>query len=196
MKGRIPARQWGICCLLGAITLAASAAGCAPDSSEPITTASQVSSTSVPSTNASVTTSLPQTLSEYDRELAKTAKVQLKLATYLSEQQAPQDDPRMAIIYGLRARTQALTCRKALSTNDLALADTAMRDIYATLNLSRAVAAGPATQVLTDAREIVATVGAPSDNPDQAAALLDQFIAALAPLLDEATAITPTTTSP
>jgi hypothetical protein len=57
------------------------------------------------------------------------------------------------------------------------------------------VATGTVAQTLADARAIVATLGAPSDGPDRAATLLDQFIAQLAPLLAEATAITPTTTT-
>ena len=141
------------------------------------------------------TTTLPQMLSEYDRELAKTAAIQNRLAVFLSSQQASQDDPRFGIIYGLRARTQALTCRKALSTKDLVFADAAMRDVYQTLNLGRNIATGAVAQILTDSQAIVATLGAPSDNPDEAATLLDQFIAKLAPMLDQATAITPTTST-
>ena len=194
---RMPSIPRSIALVLICLALAAAVIACASDSSGSTTTdLPGTSTTVVPTTNQSVTTTtLSQTMSEYDRELAKTAKVQLNLATYLTDQQAPDNDPRMGIIYGLRARTQGITCRKALSTNELAVADAAMKDIYLTLNLSRTVAAGVTAETLAEAREIVATLGVPSDNPEQAATLLDQFITRLAPLLDEATAITDTTTS-
>ena len=191
--------QWAVGCLLLFLALATAAAGCVTGPSDQASTTDPEASTSlssIPVTSQSVTTStLPEMLSDYDRELAKTATIQHQFAAYLSDQQASDDDPRIGIIYGLRARTQAITCRKALSTNDLASADAAMKEVYITLNLSKEIPSGTAAQALTDARDIVATVGAPSDNPDQAAVLLDQFIALLAPLLDEATAILGTTIS-
>jgi hypothetical protein len=187
-------------CLLLLLALLAIAAGCASGSSGHTATSASTASTSSGATTtttsgAGTTTTLPQMMSDYDKELAKTATIQHNLALYLSDQQASQTDPRMGLFYGLRARTQALTCRKALSTGDLALADSAMRDVYSTLNIGRDVATGTVAQTLADARAIVAALGAPSDGPDRAATLLDQFIAQLAPLLAEATAITPTTTT-
>jgi hypothetical protein len=188
-------------CLLLLLALLAIATGCASGSSGHTTTSTSTASTSSSASTSTTTngggttTTLPQMMSDYDRELAKTATIQHNLALYLSDQQASQTDPRMGLFYGLRARTQALTCRKALSTGDLAMADSAMRDIYSTLNIGRDVATGTVAQTLADARAIVATLGAPSDGPDRAATLLDQFIAQLAPLLAEATAITPTTTT-
>jgi hypothetical protein len=179
------------------VTLAVLAVGCAsgPSGQTTTTTSGTTAGSSTTGSQSVTTTTLPQMMSEYDKELAKTSTIENQLAAYLSKQQAAQDDPRAAIIFGLRTRVQALTCRKALSNNDLTLADSAMRDVYTTLNLGRNLATGTVAQTLTDARAIIATLGAPSDNPGQAATLLDQFIAALAPLLDEATAIAPATTS-
>lgn len=177
------------------LALLAGLSGCnsgSPDTTE--TRASTSSSESVTPTNSttSSTTTLPATLSDYDRELARTATVQRDLADYLSEQQVPETDPRIAIVYGLRARTQALTCRKALDDEDLSLADSAMKQVYSTMNLGRNVATGPTAEVLAQAYETIQTLGAPSDGPDRAAGLLDTFIIQLAPLMDEARAIVPT----
>ncbi len=179
------------------LAVAVMAGGCS--SGETGDTATTASGTSVgPSTTvgptttvAQTTTTLPQMLSDWDRQLAETAQVQNELAAYLSKQGAAQDDPRLAVIYGLRARVQAITGRQALEQGDLELADTAMREVYPTLNLGRNVAEGSVSQTLEDAHTIIATLGAPSDKPDEAATLLDQFIAQLAPLLDEARALAP-----
>ena|SRR3990172_8246659 len=177
---------------LAAATLAACSGGSTSSSST--TTDSGLTTTSQNSSTAGTsTTSPPVTLSEYDRELAKTATVQHDLVVYLDEQQAADDDPRYGIVYGLRARTQAITGRQALAKNDFNLADVAMRDIYSTLNLGKRIATGTTAQTLEDAHAIVETLGAPSDAPDRAATLLDEFIAALSPLLDEATATVPST---
>jgi len=183
--------------LLLLLILGAIVAGCSSEpSGQATTTASNAGAgSSTTATQSATTTTSPLQLSDYDRELAKTATIQHQLAVYLDEQQVSQGDPRMGIIYGLRVRVQALTCRQALDKGDLALADTAMKDVYSTLNLGRNVATGTTAAALADARAIIDTLGAPSDAPGQAAVLLDRFIAQLAPLLDEATAITPSTTS-
>jgi hypothetical protein len=183
--------------LLLLLVFAAIAAGCSSEpSGQATTTASDAGvASSTTATQSATTTTSPLQLSDYDRELAKTATIQHQLAVYLDEQQVSQGDPRIALIYGLRARVQALTCRNALDKGDLALADLAMKDVYSTLNLGGNVATGTTATILADARAIIDTLGAPSDAPGQAAVLIDRFIAQLAPLLDEATAITPSTTS-
>jgi len=178
--------------------LAGISGGCS--SGETNGTATTASGTSVgpsttvgPTTTAvgQTTTTLPQVLTDWDRQLAETAQVQNQLAAYLTEQGAGQDDPRLAIIYGLRARVQAITGRQALEEGDLDLADSAMREVYPTLNLGRNAAEGSVAQTLEDAHTIIATLGIPSDKPEEAATLLDQFIAGLSPLLDEAKALIP-----
>jgi hypothetical protein len=134
-------------------------------------------------------------LSQWDKELAKTASIQNKLTNVLLTEKAADDDPRMAIIYGLRARTQAIACRQALDKKDTKLADSAMLGVHYMLNLGRNLATGTVAQTLAAARAIVENLGAPSDSPDEAAGLLDQFITASAPLLDEAAALIPSTTT-
>jgi hypothetical protein len=183
--------------ILLVLVLAVASNGCSSGESDG--TATTASGTSVgPSTTVSptttvapTTTTLPQALTDWDRKLAETAQVQNQLAAYLTEQGASQDDPRLAIIYGLRARVQAITGRQALEEGDLDLADSAMRDVYPTLNLGRNAAEGSVSQTLEDAHTIIATLGVPSDKPEEAATLLDQFIAGLSPLLDEAKALIP-----
>jgi hypothetical protein len=181
-----------------AIVLVLAASGCS--SEEPGDTATTASSTSVgpsagtgPTSTVSSTTTLPEMLSDWDRELAETAQVQNRLAAYLTEQGAAEDDPRVAVIFGLRARAQAITGRQALDQGDLGLADMAMKDVYPTLNLGRNRAEGSVSQILEDAYATVATLGAPSDKPEEAAASLDKLIAALRPLLEEAKALVPAT---
>ncbi len=141
----------------------------------------------------STTTTLPEMLSDWDRELAETAQAQNRLAVYLTEQDATQDDPRLAVIFGLRARTQAITGRQALDQGNLDLADMAMKDVYPTLNMGRNLAEGSVSQILEDAYAGIETLGIPSEKPGEAAGSLDRFIASLRPLLDEARALVPET---
>ena len=68
------------------------------------------------------TTTPPVTLSTYQKELAHTANVQNALVQQLVAEGVAQDDPRMALVFGLRARTQALSGRQALAEGDLNLA--------------------------------------------------------------------------
>lgn len=152
------------------------------------TTASETAPTS-----GATSTSPPVTLSQYDRELAKTATAQRDLSAYLSEHGAADNDPRYGLVYGLRVRSQAITGRQALANNNLSLADVAIKDIRQTLNLGIGVATGTTAQILAEAKATAAKVGAPSDAPEQAAILFDQIISQLAPLLDEAAATVPTT---
>jgi hypothetical protein len=142
------------------------------------------------------TTTLPD-FSEPERELVKTYEAQHKLADYLTEQKAADDDPRMGVLYGLRARTQALSCLDALDSGFLEVADSAMLNVFETITQAQAVATGTVAQTLADARAFIASLGAPSYSPGVTVTLLDQFVAELAPLLDEATVVlsAPTTLS-
>jgi hypothetical protein len=187
-------RLIALCLLLAG--LSAAVAGCSDGSTEPSTTS--VSDTGV------TTTTLPELMSDTERMLADTARTQNQFAEYLTAQKAADSDPRMAIFFGLRARTQALSCRNVIekslaggtdSAQLLEVADSAMLDLYEAMNKAQAIAAGTVAQTLTDARAIVATLGAPSAAPEAAVTLLDQFVSKTAPLLDEATALMPTTTT-
>jgi hypothetical protein len=172
--------------------------GCAGESSGDTTTSGDAAvgtSTTESADTTTSTTTPPVTLSSFQKELAHTANVQNALVQQLVAEGVAQDDPRMALVFGLRARTQALSCRQALAEGDLNLAREAMTEVYATVNRGRDLADGSVAQVLADAHAVIETLGDPSDDPERAATLLDEFIAALAPLLAEATAMTPTTTA-
>jgi hypothetical protein len=154
-------------------------------------------STTTVSNTAATDTTLPQLLSETEAELARNYNVQRELAKYLTKQKVAETDARMGVLYGLQARTQALSCRDALDGGSLEVADSAMLDVYQAMDKARVVAAGTVTGTLADARAIIQTLGAPSYAPGAAVSLLDRFIAALAPLLDEAAVLmsAPTTLS-
>ncbi len=116
----------------------------------------------------------------------------------LRAENAPDNDPRRAIIYGLHARAQALGCLQMLDKGDSGALDTAdgvMLDIYHLLNLARDVATGTVADTLATARAIADKIGAPSGHVDEAKDLLEQFVKASAPLVDEATALISSTTT-
>jgi hypothetical protein len=175
-------------CLM--LLLVATVAGCSSGASGPdeTTAGSGTTISASPSTGGSSTTSPPVTLGQFDKQLADNAKVVNGLIQYLGESVA-DSDPRLGVLYGLRARTQALSCRKALDSGDTAVADGAMKEIYFTLNLGRKVATGSVATTLEGAYTTVKTLGNPSDAPDTAKQLLDTFIGQLQPLLDEAKTI-------
>jgi hypothetical protein len=183
-------------CLLIGITFG-TALGCSTNSSSEDTNTSTGKTTqTVPTTSTTTSTSTPPlTLSPHDKELAKTARMQNALAIALAEEDVATDDPRMAVMFGLRARVQALSCRKALADGNLESARTAMTNIYATVNLGRNVAQNDVAKILTDAHGAIATLGDPSHDPKAAETVLGKFIDILAPLLDEAAKLTPTTSA-
>jgi hypothetical protein len=182
--------------LFGLVALALATAvltGCSGNA--PANTTTSTVSTA-PSNTASSTTepSTPQ-LTQWQKELAKTSQIENQLVSALLAEQAPDNDPRRGIVAGLKARDLAISCRQALQDNDLQTADSTMLQLYHTLNMSREVATGTVAQTIESARTIIDSIGAPSDAPDKAAPLLEQFITATAPLLDAATAATPSTTT-
>lgn len=164
--------------------------GCSSGSSGQTTSTSVAPSTST--APASTSSTLPSLLSDREKELAKTARTQNELAGILKQQNVPLDDPRMALVYSLRARAQALGCLSMLAKGDAASLETAdgvMLDIYHMLNLARGTATGTTAETLAAARAIADKIGAPSNHVDEAADLLEQFIQATAPLIDQAAAI-------
>ena len=172
----------------------ASSSTSAPPASSSTSAPPTSSSTAVSSTSSTSTT-FPSLLSDWDRELARTAKIQRDVAAFIAERGNKKDDPLLGLYYGLQARTRALTARKALAESNLDLADIAMLDVYRSLNLARNVATGETADTVAKARTIVETLGAPSDKPQQAAASLEEFIAALSPLLDQASAVLSSTST-
>lgn len=188
----------GCCLLLMALVIAV--AGCSSDGENPVTTSVTgpnlpTSAPPAPTTEGTTMTIPDLELSEWDKQLADNANVQRKLAMYLGDIDADDDDPLVGLYYGLQARTRALSCRKALAESNLELADTAMREVYYALNLGKNVATGPTAETLAGAYAIVESLGSPSNAPTEAAVLLEQFIETLALFKDEASGILVSTTT-
>jgi hypothetical protein len=131
----------------------------------------------------------------WDKELAKTSQILNKLNGVLDAKQAAESDPLRGLVDGLHARTLAIACRQALDKSDLKSADSSMLQVYQILNMSKGLATGAVAKTIADARAIINGIGSPSDAPDKAAPLLEQFITATAPLLDAALAEIPSTTT-
>ncbi len=174
--------------MVAVVLLIASCAGEAP--ADTSTTRATASTTTASSQSAATSsTSPPVTLSQYEKELADTAGLTNELVRSLDDQSLAADDPRAAVIYGLRARTVALFCRKSLAEGDLENARTSMTDVYANINRGRNAAEGDVAQILQKAYAAVESVGDPTSDPEQAAARLDEFIALLEPVMGVATAL-------
>jgi hypothetical protein len=171
-----------------ATSLAIVLAGCSSNlSSSPSVTGSTVETVATtPTTAATSETAPPVTLSPYDKELARTAKAAHDFAQYLTDNGANDADPQLAVLYGLRARTVALSCRNALTTNDLASAAVFMREARALLNQGRNLAEADVAEILEQARQTVETLGDPADDPTAATTKLDEFVTVLSPLLTTA----------
>jgi len=180
-------------CLVVLVLVLVAAAGCSSD--EVTTSTAGTSSTQTSTTSGSTTSTTGSLLSEWDRQLRDNAKVQHEFALYLNGIDAADDDPVMALYYGLQARTHALTCRKALAEDDLELADAAMLEVYYSLNRGRNLAQGPVADTLAAAYATVETLGAPSNDPKNAATVLDRFLEASLPLVDQVTATLSSTTT-
>jgi hypothetical protein len=168
---------------LVSLSLLAAACGTSP---VPTTTGTGPDTTVV--TDGSTTTTIPGQLTELDKEMAKTARAQNSLTAVLQEKKIPSSDPWFGIGFALHARAQAIGCLQMLNKGDAAslkIADGVMLDIYHLLNLARDVATGTAAQTIASARAIADKIGAPTDHVDEAKDLLNQFITASAPILNE-----------
>ncbi len=192
--------------LVAGVLLALS--GCSDGDGQPTSTSSSTVPSGGTETTVSRTTEAPDSLmTEWEEALRDTANAQHLLSMALDEKSVPSNDPQRAILYGLKARVNALSCRNAIEKSSLApddtervkqleLADVAMKEVYAALNRGRAIAADPMAKTLADAHAIVETLGVPSNRLEEAAAMLEDFVEELAPLVDEAIhqATAPTTT--
>ncbi len=174
----MPGTRLTALCLLLLAGLSLVFAGCSSGGEEQPTTSLS---------SAGATTTLTDSLSATERELADNYDMHRSFAAYLTKDKADDDDPRRAILYGLQARTQALSCLDALDAGLLEVADDTMPELNQMMNQAQKIAADTVKQTLADARLIIATMGLPSEAPQVTAALLGQFVVELAPLLDAAT---------
>ncbi len=165
--------------LLLLVALSMVIAACDSGDTDPSTTAVSDSSSTTATSDSVTTTTLPDALSGTQTLLKRSYRAQFALANYLTEVGAADDDPRLGLFYGLKARTQALSCMDSIDQysveSDAAkkqgfkeAADVAMRDVYEALNQGEALGSESVTQILVDARTVVATLGAPSDDFEEA----------------------------
>ncbi len=166
---------------------------------------SQTSASDTGSTNASestlqtpgtTTTQLPPAYvtpesNAYARELKRTSYAVAQLGDELSQAGAPPNDPRVATIYALRARGQAITAAKAVLEKQFELADGAARELRSHLSRAQAIAEGPTAESVTQAMADLEGMSVPSVDPQAAGKVLDVIIADLQPLMPpEATSTT------
>jgi hypothetical protein len=152
------------------------------------TTSSQGGDTTVVSQSGDSTTTSLALGSDpvYDDKLKVTALAVNALSQFLENQNVSHDDPRIGLLYGLRAQEQAITVRKALAQKVYAVSDAGMQDVYSTLSLGRSVATGAVLATLGEAYKTIENIGHPSAAPDAAATALDKFISQLEPLIAQA----------
>ena len=190
MNTRLSPKMTTVALGMALIVLFGALAGCASsDPAESSTTSLSVSTST--STMPDTTTTTFDLLTEWDRKLNRVAVLQNELANVLSEEGVDQNDPRMGVFQGLRALTHAIACRGFLDKGNLEMADTAVQEMRYALNRAGNVATGPAAQVVADGRAIVQTLSKPSTMPEEAVTLLDEFMEAMIPLVDEAEALVP-----
>ncbi len=98
-------------CLLVLVVALTTAVGCSSDAT---TTTAATDSVQTSTTDGSSPPTTGSLMTEWDKLLRNNAKIQHQFAIYLSEIDAANDDPLLGLYYGIQARTNALTCRKAL----------------------------------------------------------------------------------
>jgi len=132
------------------------------------------------------------------RELKRTAQLAAVLAQHLQDQGVAGDDPRIALVWALRARGQAVTARKAILEKQPELADNAAKELRTLLARAGTLADGSLAAEIAKAVALMATMGRPSGDPTTAAVALDGIIKQLEPLIAQAQALvgsaSPTTT--
>jgi hypothetical protein len=151
------------------------------------TTVSSAASTSfsIPTTSTTQTTLPP-----IDKDIGDTSVLVHNLQLLLVKDNAPVNDPRMAIVFALRARINALSGRKAIEAPDLAVADAAMKQVYAQINAAKSLAQGEIAPIVQQAYTVIENLGMPSSDPAQADKILEQFTTQLKPLIAKAQLLT------
>lgn len=132
------------------------------------------------------------------RELKRTVQLAAILGQQLQDQGAAANDPRVAMVWALRARGQAVTARKALLEKQPELADNAVKELRIQLVRAGALADSSLAGEIAQALALMATMGQPSSDPTAAAVPLDGIMKQLEPVVAQAQALidggSPTTT--
>lgn len=123
------------------------------------------------------------------RELKRTAQLAAILGQRLQNQGAAADDPRIAMVWALRARGQAITARKAILEKQPQLADDAAKGLATQLARAGTMADGSLAGEIAQALALVATMGKPSSDPTATADTLDSIIKQLEPIVAQAEAL-------
>jgi hypothetical protein len=133
------------------------------------------------------------------RELKRTAQLSAQLGQRLQDQGVAADDPRIAMVWALRARGQAVVARKAILEKQPELADNAIKELRIQLSRAGALADTSLAATIARATDLMANVGKPSSDPTKAAAALDSIMKELEPLIAQGQALvasaSPTTTA-
>jgi hypothetical protein len=134
------------------------------------------------------TTSIPSSLlddesREYMAVLKESLAASNTIAAELESSNAPEDDPRVAVIYGLRARGQAVTALKAIHEKQPALADDSFAQLITLLNRATLMETGEPAEILARARKLVEGIEPPSYENAATPAALRRIVDELAPLL-------------
>ncbi len=165
-----------------------------------VTTCSSATTTTTntvaPSTTmaAEPTTTLPPAVGTPEsnalaRDLKRTSQLATTLGQLLQDQGVANDDPRVALVWALRARGQAVTARKAILEEQLELADNATKELRIQLSRASAMADPPLAAELAKATALMATLGRPSSDPAAATDALESMMTQLEPLMAQGQAL-------
>lgn len=175
--------------LLAALTAALTGCG---DSGDPAVTGQKEAETTstVAAADPSSTSStapdvgMSEESREYMRELKETVTAAARLGEELEASGAPSDDPRGAIVYGIRARGQAITTLKALSEKNMEMADAATKEMRSLLARGKNLNEDSTPEAVKKAVTHTEELGIPSQDPDQARPVLKQIVEDLEPLME------------
>jgi len=120
----------------------------------------------------------------YMEELKVTVRAAARLGEELEASGAQPDDPRSAIVFGVRARGQAITTLKALSEKDMEMADAAALEMRSLLARANNLGKSSTPDAVKEAAVHVEKLGIPSADPEKARPVLEQMVKDLKPLLD------------
>jgi len=141
-------------------------------------------STVLPNTTTSMPSSpLDDESRAYMADIKETLVASNAIAAELEASQASEDDPRVAIIYGLRARGQAINALKAMHESQTPLADDSYAEMLKLLNRARLVEEGEEAAVLAQARSLLEGVAPPSVGDTETPEVLREVAGILAALI-------------
>jgi hypothetical protein len=187
-QSRIRHRASAVCLIVMLMGLSIVAMACS--SATTTTTSAMAPSTTLA---AEPTTTLPPAVGTPEsnalaRDLKRTSQLATTLGQLLQDQ-GENDDPRVALVWALRARGQAVTARKAILEEQLELADNATKELRIQLARAAAMADPPLADELAKATALMATLGRPSSDPAAATDALESMMTQLEPLMAQGQAL-------